>query len=128
MTEGQRGRKERRERPRRWLLAAALLPVAACGTALAGGRVGRSVALGLVGAVAIAAIVVAQRRRGGRTPTTYQVPPAQLLAVAVVAFVAAEALGVGGVAENRGSIGDWTGVAAVIAALVGVWAFLAASS
>ena len=126
MTEVQRGRTDKREHPRRWLLAAALLPIATCATALAGGRVGRSVALSLVGAVAIAAIVVAQRRRGGRTPTTYQVPPAQLLAVAVVAFVAAEALGVGGVAENRGSIGDWTGVAAVIAALVGVWAFLAA--
>jgi diguanylate cyclase (GGDEF)-like protein len=108
------------------LLAATLLPAATCATALAGGRVGRSIALGLVGAVAIAAVVVAQRRRGGRTPTSYQIPPAQVLAVAVVAFVAAEALGVGGVAENRGSIGDWTGVAAVIAALVGVWAFLAA--
>jgi diguanylate cyclase (GGDEF)-like protein len=93
---------------------------------MAGGRGGRSVALSLVGGVAIGAIVVAQRRRGGRTPTSYQVPPAQVLAVAVVAFVAAEALGVGGVAENRGSIGDWTGVAAAIAALVGVWAFLAA--
>jgi diguanylate cyclase (GGDEF)-like protein len=79
-----------------------------------------------VGTVAIAAIVVAQRRRGGRTPTSYQIPPAQLMAVAVVAFVAAEAIGVGGVAANRGSIGDWTGVAATIAALVGVWAFLAA--
>jgi len=126
MTEVQRGRTEERDPTRRWLLVAALLPMATCAAALAGGRVGRSIALSVVGAVAIAAIVVAQRRRGGRTPTSYQVPPAQLLAVAVVAFVAAEALGVGGVAENRGSIGDWTGVAAVIAALVGVWAFLAA--
>jgi diguanylate cyclase (GGDEF)-like protein len=94
--------------------------------ALFGGRVGRSVTLCAVGAVAIAAIVVAQRRRYGRTPSTYQVPPSQLLAVAVVAFVAAEALGVGGVASSRGAIGAWTGVAALIAALVGVWAFLAA--
>ena len=126
MSDVQSGRTERRDHPRRWLLVSAVLPLAACVVALAGGRVGRSIALGLVGAVAIAAVVMAQRRRGGRTPTSYQVPPSQLLAVAVVAFVAAEALGVGGVAENRGSIGDWTGVAAVIAALVGIWAFLAA--
>jgi diguanylate cyclase (GGDEF)-like protein len=126
MSEVQRGRTEQRERSRQWLVAAGVLPIATCVTALVGGRVGRSVALSLVGAVAIAAVVVAQRRRGGRTPTSYQIPPAQLMAVAVVAFVAAEALGVGGVAENRGSIGDWTGVAAVMAALVGVWAFLAA--
>jgi diguanylate cyclase (GGDEF)-like protein len=126
MTEVQRGRTAKGTHPRRWLLSAALLPLAAFVTALAGGRVGRSVALSCVGTLAIAAIAVAQRRRGGRTPTTYQVPPAQVMAVAVVAFVAAEALGLGGVAENRGSIGDWTGVAAAIAALVGVWAFLAA--
>jgi diguanylate cyclase (GGDEF)-like protein len=126
MTEVQRGRTDKGEHTRRWVLAAALLPLATCAASLSGGEVGRSVALGLVGAVAIAAIVVAQRRRGGRTPTSYQVPPAQLMAVAVVAFVAAEALGVGGIAANRGSIGDWTGVAATIAALVGVWAFLAA--
>ncbi|MEY2458443.1 MAG: hypothetical protein QOG30_273, partial [Acidimicrobiaceae bacterium] len=126
MTEAERGRADKRDHHRRWLLVAALLPAATCATALFGGRVGRSCALSLVGTVAIAAIVVAQQRRGGRTPTTYQIPPAQLLAVAVVAFVAAEAIGVGGVAENRGSIGDWTGVAAVIAALVGIWAFLAA--
>src|SRR4051812_26173968 len=126
MTEVQRRRAEHQDHRGRWLLAAALLPIAASAVALTGARVGRSIALGLVGAVAIAAVVVAQRRRGGRTPTTYQIPPAQLLAVAVVAYVAAEALGVGGVAANRGSIGDWTGVAAALAALVGVWAFLAA--
>ena len=126
MAVGQSGRTQKQDHRRRWLLAAAIGPTAAGALALAGGRVGRSGALGLAGAVAIAAIVVAQRRRGGRASTTYQVPPTQLLAVAIVAFVAAEALGVGGVAENRGSIGDWTGVAAVIAALVGVWAFLAA--
>ncbi len=103
-----------------------MAPAAAGGGALAGGDVGRSISLGVLGAVAIAAVVVAQRRRGGRTPTSYQVPPPQVLAVAVVAFVLAEAVGVGGVTANRGSIGDWTGVAASIAALVGVWALLAA--
>ena len=126
MTEVQRGRNETPDHPRRWILAVTVLPAAVGVGALAGGEVGRSIALAVVGAAAIAAVVVAQRRRGGRTPTTYQVPPAQVLAVAVVAFVAAEALGVGGVTANRGSIGDWTGVAASIAALVGVWALLAA--
>src|SRR5687768_18172732 len=47
--------------------------------AMAGDRVGRSIALGLVGLAAIAAIVVAQHHRGGRRPTSYQVPPAQVI-------------------------------------------------
>jgi hypothetical protein len=126
MSEVRSGRKRKDDHRSRWLVAAVSGPALACVIALVGGTIGRSIALCLVGAAAIAAVVVSQRRRGGRGGTTYQVPPAQLLSVAVVAFVAAEALGVGGVAENRGSIGDWTGVAATIAALVGVWAFLAA--
>src|SRR5688500_5530790 len=92
-------RRERSDHRQRWLLAAVLLPIAVGAAALLGERLGRSIALGLVGIVAIAAIVVAQDRRGGRTPTSYQAPPAQVMAVAVVAFVAAEALGVGGIAE-----------------------------
>jgi len=126
MTEVQRRRGEEQQHARRWLLAAVLAPIAAAAAALAGDRIGRSIALSVVGLVAIAAIVVAQRRRGGRAPLSYQVPPAQLLALAVVAFVAAEAFGVGGVTDNEAPIGDWTGVAAALAALVGVWAFLAA--
>src|SRR5688500_18034460 len=125
MTEVQRRRAEKREHAGRWFFAAGLLPVATFAAAMAGDRVGRSIALGLVGLAAIAAIVVAQHHRGGRRPTTYQVPPAQVMAVAVVAYVAASAFGVGGVADSR-SLGDWTGAAAAIAALVGVWAFLAA--
>jgi len=53
-------------------------------------------------------------------------PPAELMACAVVAYIAALAFGVGGVAQGHGPVGNWTGVAALLAALAGAWAFLAA--
>ena len=115
-----------REDQRRWLSAIVAAPLVLSAVALFGGRIGRSISLTLVGWTAIGALVVARRRRAQHPPTGYQMPPAELMACAVVAFIAAEAFGVGGVAEGRGPIGDWTGVAAVLAALVGVWAFLAA--
>ena len=109
-----------------WLVAAVAAPLLAGLVALAGGRVGRSISLSLVAGLAIAALVAARRRRTHGPLTAHQLPPAQLMAFAVVAFVAAAAFGVGGIASGRSSIADWTGVAAVLAALVGVWAFLAA--
>jgi diguanylate cyclase (GGDEF)-like protein len=114
-----------REEQRHFVLAAALAPVAVFAIAAAGGQVGRSIALSAVGAAAIVTIFLNQRRRGRQS--SHLIPPAQVLAVAVVAFITAEAVGVGGFASNdRGAVGAWTGVAASIAALVGIWAFLAA--
>src|SRR5437899_8538438 len=110
---------------RRWWLTLVVFgPLLAGAVALLGGRFGRSIVLAAVGAVAIGSLVVARRRRAQGPPSAHQVPPAELMAFAVVAFIAAEAFGVGGVTEGRGAIGDWTAVAAVLAALVAVWAFL----
>ena len=115
-----------RERRGTWILAVLAVPGAVVVLCLAGGRIGRSVALGAVAALAVAAIVIAQRRRGGRAPSSYAIPPAQLLAAAVVGYVAAIAIDTGGVVHQHGALADWTGVAAALAALVGIWAFLAA--
>jgi diguanylate cyclase (GGDEF)-like protein len=103
-----------------------LAPIVMLGLGLAGGRIGRSVTLTLVGWTAIAALVVARRRRAQSASSSYQMPPAEVLACAVVAYIAALAFGVGGVAQGQGPIGNWTGVAALLAALVGAWAFMAA--
>src|SRR5882672_5557049 len=114
MAEVNGGRGGREQRPG-WVPTATALPFVIGALALFGGQVGRTIALSVTGALALATTIVAQRRRS-RRGGGYAVPPAQLLAVAVVAFVAAEAVGVGGVAvpANRGAIGDWTGVAACI--------------
>jgi diguanylate cyclase (GGDEF)-like protein len=109
-----------------WILAAFAVPGVIGALCFVGGRIGRSVALGAVAALAVAAIVIAQRRRGGRSPSSYSIPPAQLLASAVVGYVAAIAIDSGGVVHQNSALADWTGVAAALAALVGIWAFLAA--
>src|SRR5205814_3246002 len=104
---------------RLWTLAAIGSPVGVGTVALAGGQLGREMALGVIGGVAMLAIGVAQRRRGGRI--AYTIPPAQVLAVGIVAFVAAQAVLVNGGATSGShtSGGDWAAVAAAIAALVG---------
>ncbi|HEX4819324.1 MAG TPA: EAL domain-containing protein [Acidimicrobiales bacterium] len=108
-----------------WIAGLVLAPVGMLALGLFGGRVGRSTMLTLVGWCAIAALVVARRRRAEAAASS-QMPPAELMACAVVAFIAALAFGVGGVAQGHGPVGNWTGVAAMLAALVGAWAFLAA--
>jgi diguanylate cyclase (GGDEF)-like protein len=110
----------------RWMAVIVLAPILVLGLGLAGGHIGRSITLTLVGWTAIAALVIARRRRAQSASSSYQMPPAEVLACAVVAYIAALAFGVGGVAQGQGPIGNWTGVAALLAALAGAWAFLAA--
>ena len=86
---------------RRWLYAIVAAPLVLGSLAFLGGRVGRSISLTLVGWTAIGALVVARRRRAQNPPAGYQMPPAELMACALVAFIAAEAFGVGPSATGR---------------------------